>query len=100
MEKQDLKYDEATTPVALTSENKLDNDSSEQIPSGKPLLNPQPSDDPKDPLNWPLSLKVGVLIQVCLLAGLGTLNTAIINPAYGPLSKEFGITKVRASYQT
>jgi multidrug resistance protein len=34
------------------------------------------------------------------LAFLGTLNTAIINPAYGPLSKEFGITTVRASYQT
>jgi multidrug resistance protein len=39
-------------------------------------------------------------LQVCLLAFLGTLNTAIINPAYGPLAKEFQITKVRASYQT
>lgn len=28
------------------------------------------------------------------------MNTAIINPAYGPLAKEFHITKVRASYQT
>jgi multidrug resistance protein len=40
------------------------------------------------------------LIQVCLLAAIGTLNTAIINPAYGPLAKEFHITTVRASYQT
>jgi multidrug resistance protein len=40
------------------------------------------------------------LIQACLLAAIGTLNTAIINPAYGPLAKEFGISKVRASYQT
>jgi multidrug resistance protein len=40
------------------------------------------------------------LIQACLLASLGTLNTAIVNPAYGPLAKEFDITVVRASYQT
>jgi MFS family permease len=37
---------------------------------------------------------------VCLLAALGTLNTAIINPAYVPMAKEFHITTVRASYQT
>jgi multidrug resistance protein len=80
---------------------------------------PRPSDDPNDPLNFPLWLKVRclpnskllildteyhlqitILIQVCLLACIGTLNTAIINPAYGPLSEEFGITTVRASYQT
>jgi MFS family permease len=40
------------------------------------------------------------LIQVCILAALGILNTAIISPAYGPLAKEFNTTKVRASYQT
>ncbi|RAO72324.1 uncharacterized protein BHQ10_008336 [Talaromyces amestolkiae] len=61
---------------------------------------PRPSDDPNDPLNFPLWLKIAILIQVCLLASLGTLNTAIINPAYGPLAAEFGITTVRASYQT
>lgn len=47
-----------------------------------------------------LTIQVGVLLQVCLLAALGTLNTAIINPAYGLMAKEFDITKVRASYQT
>jgi multidrug resistance protein len=41
-----------------------------------------------------------VLLQVCLLAALGTLNTAIINPAYKPLAAEFGITTVQAGYQT
>ncbi|KAF8864891.1 MFS general substrate transporter [Acephala macrosclerotiorum] len=61
---------------------------------------PRPSDDPNDPLNWPMYLKVTILLQVCVLAAIGTLNTAIINPAYGPLAKEFHITKVRASYQT
>lgn len=46
------------------------------------------------------AIQIGVLLQVCLLAGLGTLNTAIINPAYGPMSEELGISQVRASYQT
>ncbi|PMD27634.1 MFS general substrate transporter [Hyaloscypha hepaticicola] len=61
---------------------------------------PRPSDSPNDPLNWSIYLKGAILIQVCLLAAIGTLNTAIINPAYGPLAKEFHITTVRASYQT
>lgn len=83
-------------------------------------FNPQPSNDPADPMNWPLALKVqyrtrmfeawvkhllilpkvGVLVQVCLLAAVGPLNTAIINPAYVPMAQEFGISTVRASYQT
>lgn len=63
-------------------------------------LNPQPSPYADDPLNWPLTLKIGILVQACLLAALGTLNTAIINPAYSPLAKEFHITTVTASYQT
>lgn len=85
---------------------------------------PRPSDDPEDPLNWALPLKVMipafpsnitgssakqnpkqkfqifVLLQVCILAALGTLNTAIINPAYSQLATDFNITIVQASYQT
>ncbi|EIM91356.1 MFS general substrate transporter [Stereum hirsutum FP-91666 SS1] len=60
-------------------------------------LSPQPSDDPEDPLNWPLLYRIFVLIQVSLLATLGTFNTAIINPAYGELAEEFGITTVQAT---
>lgn len=44
--------------------------------------------------------QVAVLIQVCLLAALGTINTAIINPAYSQLARDFNITIVEASYQT
>lgn len=63
-------------------------------------LSPRPSDDPNDPLNWPMSLKIGCLAQVAMLAALGGLNTAIINPAYSSMAKEFDISVVRASYQT
>lgn len=84
----------------FVSENKLEMQNSNAYDRNGQHLNPQPSTDPEDPLNWPLTLKVGVLIQVCILAALGTLNTAIINPAYVPLAKEFDITTVEASYQT
>lgn len=41
-----------------------------------------------------------MLVQVSLLAALGTLNTAIINPAYSQLARDFDISIVQASYQT
>ncbi len=81
-------------------------------------LSPIPSADGRDPLNWPLWLKVGraavprvpkamadhiqilILTQTSLLAAIGGLNTAAINPAYNLLAQDFGISKVRASYQT
>ncbi|KAF2099251.1 MFS general substrate transporter [Rhizodiscina lignyota] len=70
------------------------------VASSRQHLSPVPSNDPADPLNWPMALKIVVLTQVALLAALGGLNTAIINPAYVPLAKEFGITTVQAGYQT
>lgn len=39
-------------------------------------------------------------MQVAVLAGLGGMNTAIINPAYEPMSEALGISEIRASYQT
>ncbi|KAJ8516938.1 hypothetical protein ONZ45_g5803 [Pleurotus djamor] len=67
--------------------------------SGLPLL-PQPSSSPIDPLNYPQWLKYTILIQVSFLAFLATLNVAIINPAIVPLSEEFNIPHVTATYQT
>lgn len=80
-------------------------------------LSPQPADDPADPLNWPLSLKVdailrfdlesradheqiGILLQVGLLAALPGINVAAINPAILQISKELHVSKINASYQT
>ena len=39
-------------------------------------------------------------MQVAILAALGGMNTAIMNPAYEPMSEELGISEIRASYQT
>lgn len=53
-----------------------------------------------DSLNWPMALKVFILIQVSLLSSLGGIITAMINPAYVPMAKELNISTIRASYQT
>ena len=58
------------------------------------------ADTGSDPLNWPMVLKVFILIQVSLLSSLGGINTAMINPAYVPMDKELHISTIRASYQT
>jgi len=57
-------------------------------------------EDPNNPLSWPLWVKIMILTQVSILAALGGLNTATINPALAELGEEFGISTVRASYQT
>ncbi|KAK5204663.1 hypothetical protein LTR99_006854 [Exophiala xenobiotica] len=64
------------------------------------LTNAVPPQDAQDPMNWPLWLKIVILTQASLLAAIGGLNTAAINPAYALLAEEFGISTVRASYQT
>ncbi|EXJ68585.1 uncharacterized protein A1O5_08379 [Cladophialophora psammophila CBS 110553] len=65
---------------------------------GLPLV-PQPSDRRDDPLNWSPMLKLFVLLQVSWLAFLGPMAGAIVNPAFVPLSKQFDITVVQASYE-
>ncbi|KAK6197763.1 hypothetical protein LQW54_010601 [Pestalotiopsis sp. IQ-011] len=49
--------------------------------------------------NWSPALKLLVLLQVSWLAFLGPMAAAVINPAFVPLSNEFGITVVEASYE-
>lgn len=44
-------------------------------------------------------LKIFILLQVSWLAFLGPMAGAIVNPAFIPLSKEFDITVVQASYE-
>jgi hypothetical protein len=81
---------------------------------GLPLV-PQPTIHKDDPLvdcslindsiagannlqNWSPWLKIAVALQISWLAALGPLGSGVINPAFVPLSKAFGITPVQASY--
>ncbi|KAL9064914.1 MAG: hypothetical protein Q9157_007656 [Trypethelium eluteriae] len=95
MEKSSINLEEEVKPSEAPEDAEKN---TKQI--SQPILIPQPSNDPADPLNWPLALKIAILVQICLLGALGGLNTAIINPAYGPMAKELGISTVTASYQT
>lgn len=44
--------------------------------------------------------QIAILVQTSMLAAIGGLNTATINPALVQIAKEFEIDVVRASYQT
>ncbi|KAK2599694.1 hypothetical protein N8I77_011427 [Diaporthe amygdali] len=65
---------------------------------GLPLV-PQPSNHKDDPLNWSPAWKLAVLLQISLLALIGPMAAAVINPAFVPLGKAFGISPVAASYE-
>jgi MFS family permease len=44
-------------------------------------------------------LKLFVALQVSWLAFIGPMSSAVVNPAFVPLGKAFGITTVQASYE-
>ncbi|ETS87266.1 hypothetical protein PFICI_01094 [Pestalotiopsis fici W106-1] len=61
-------------------------------------LVPQPSDDPRDPLNWPMSKKVAIFGIMCFGTFIGTA-TAVANVLAIPAQAEdFGITPEQSSY--
>ncbi|KAI9750737.1 MAG: hypothetical protein M4579_006338, partial [Chaenotheca gracillima] len=66
--------------------------------NGLPLV-PAPSEHKDDPLNWSPSLKLFVCLQISWLAMMGPMSSAVINPAFVPLGKAFGITTVQATYE-
>ena len=119
MEKPEQKIVNGSSPESLSPErsNDLEGAYLARTRSGE-ALNPQPADDPADPLNWPLSLKVsaeemhrtviwglickqiGILIQVGMLAAIPGINVAAINPALIQIAEELHVSKINASYQT
>lgn len=60
MEKSEEAYIDRSPPDSVSPERGRDLEGVylARTNSGE-ALNPQPSNDPEDPLNWPLSLKVG-----------------------------------------
>lgn len=55
-------------------------------PRGLPL-SPQPTDDPKDPLNWNRWLKLMVLAEVSLFSFLALFSASLIVRALPPLNE-------------
>lgn len=63
-------------------------------------LQPQPSDSPFDPLNWPWLHKIYVVLLVSLLSFIAQVGGALFNPALVLMAKDLGVTVEQASYCT
>ena len=64
-------------------------------------LEPQPADDPFDPLNFSTTNKVTILLAVCFITFVGTTNMVICAPAFPQIFAELpGVTPNTISYAT
>lgn len=59
---------------------------------GKFVLNPQPSDDPNDPLNWPLWQRDGCYALLLMSAVLAALHGIILSPVTLELATQYNKT--------
>ncbi|KAK3725445.1 hypothetical protein LTR37_000415 [Vermiconidia calcicola] len=64
------------------------------------LLIPQPSDDPDDPLNWPLWKKDLILFIVGMSAAVVGAYGPMLGPGFVPIAAELGITVIVLSEAT
>lgn len=76
-----------TVDKGRTARTSLDSDL-KQTTSGV-VLNPQPQDDPNDPLNWPLWRRDIALLTVSSYALLGGGMTPLLAPVMGELGEQF-----------
>uniref|UniRef100_A0A060T9Y3 ARAD1D18524p n=1 Tax=Blastobotrys adeninivorans TaxID=409370 RepID=A0A060T9Y3_BLAAD len=63
-------------------------------------LEPMPTNDPQDPLNWPELKKFGHLFLVAFNAMSGSFFAAGIVPSYETLAEEYGVPLASVSYYT
>ncbi|KAI0040661.1 MFS general substrate transporter [Auriscalpium vulgare] len=56
------------------------------------VLNPQPSDDPRDPLNWPRWKKEACFWTLAFAASLDGALSPMTGPSYVLLSKQFNVS--------
>ncbi|THX54624.1 putative polyamine transporter [Aureobasidium pullulans] len=58
---------------------------------------PVPSNDPNDPLNWPVSTKISVYLTVCFFTFIANVNGSNFTVAIVPLRKHFHIDATDAT---
>ncbi|TFK46317.1 putative cycloheximide resistance protein [Heliocybe sulcata] len=56
------------------------------------ILVPQPSDDPRDPLNWPVWKREILFWSICYMAGLVGACGPLLAPGYATIAGEWGVT--------
>lgn len=97
VEKFTLDYDETVKePQALTSEHH----DFLMKRHGSVQLDPLPSSDPADPLNWPNWKKNYEIILIAFQTFSSTFMAAGLTPAYEPMAEEYGILPHEATYLT
>ncbi|KIW44064.1 uncharacterized protein PV06_05104 [Exophiala oligosperma] len=62
------------------------------------ILIPRPSDDPRDPLNWPTSKKILTLVIVCLASFAGLIGPQANLAGYMIQAEVYGTTPLRVAY--
>lgn len=62
------------------------------------VLNPQPSDDPNDPLNWPESKKNLILFTIGIAGFIADFQAAVGAPDLVLQGVEWGMTPNKVNY--
>ncbi|EKD20278.1 uncharacterized protein L3040_007289 [Drepanopeziza brunnea f. sp. 'multigermtubi'] len=65
---------------------------------GDTILNPQPSDSPNDPLNWPTSTKLAILVILSFASGVTVSLGPMLTPGMEDIAKKFNVTTDQASF--
>ncbi|KAN0108687.1 MFS multidrug transporter-like protein [Hyaloscypha variabilis] len=63
------------------------------------ILIPHPSDDPRDPLNWPMRRKVPIVATLCLATFAGFSGSLCGQLIPAPQSKLYKVTTTQMAYQ-
>ncbi|TLS21375.1 uncharacterized protein PpBr36_10202 [Pyricularia pennisetigena] len=60
---------------------------------GNVVLQPQPSDDPNDPLNWPQGFKIANICVIAFGSAVSNALTTMVQPGIKPMAEKFGVTE-------
>ncbi|KAI6352028.1 hypothetical protein MCOR25_009607 [Pyricularia grisea] len=60
---------------------------------GNIVLQPQPSDDPNDPLNWSQGFKIANICVIAFGSAVSGALTTMVQPGIKPLAEKFGVTE-------
>ncbi|EQB57074.1 major facilitator superfamily transporter [Colletotrichum gloeosporioides Cg-14] len=98
---------EETTPTASQDDIAHDPEKAERPAEGRVKASDNPDspadakewkwdDDPGNPYNWPLRLKIRQIVMLAATAFTASVGTSIISPADTQLAEEFGVTTTQA----
>ncbi|EPQ53334.1 MFS general substrate transporter [Gloeophyllum trabeum ATCC 11539] len=84
---EELKHNKYGVPIAAATNLKKGTGRDSHV-----ILVPQPSDDPRDPLNWPTWKKEILFWSICYMAGLVGACGPLLAPGYATIALEWGVS--------